>query len=144
MGRRAVTAVLLDTHAWVWSLMASHRLTNAAKTVISTASAVHVSPISLFEVAQKVRAGKWPEMRPHLSVLAADEQARTAPFSRSVALLAGSMDWAHRDPFDRIIAATAVELACPVISKDAEFDGLDGLTGWKGRIWSNPVEPRSH
>ena len=123
--------------------MASHRLTDAAKTVIASASAVHVSPISLFEIARKVRVGKWPEMRPHLSALAADEQALSAPFSRPVALLAGSMDWAHRDPFDRIIAATAVELECPVISKDAEFDGLDGLTGWKGRIWSNPVKPRS-
>lgn len=137
-----MTAVLLDTHAWVWSLMASHRLTDAAKTVIATATAVHVSPISLFEIARKVRAGRWPEMRPHLSALAADEQALSAPFSRSVALLAGSMDWTHRDPFDRIIAATAVELECPVISKDAEFDDLNGLTGWKGRIWSNPVRPR--
>lgn len=123
-------------------MMASHRLADAAKTVIATASAVHVSPISLFEIAQKVRAGKWPGMRPHLSALAADEQALSAPFSPSVALLAGSMDWTHRDPFDRIIAATAVELECPVISKDAEFDGLDGLTGWKGRIWSNLVKPR--
>ena len=123
-------------------MMASHRLTDAAKTVIATATAVHVSPISLFEIARKVRAGRWPEMRPHLSALAADEQTLSAPFSRSVALLAGSMDWAHRDPFDRIIAATAVELECPVISKDAEFDDLDGLTGWKGRIWSNPVKPR--
>ena len=89
MGRRVVTVVLLDTHAWVWSLMAAHRLTEAAKTAISTAQAVHVSPISLFEVAQKVRVGKWPEMQPHLSALAADEQALYAPFSRSVVLLAG-------------------------------------------------------
>ena len=143
MGRRAVTAVLLDTHAWVWSLMAAHRLTGTAKKAISTAVAIHVSPISLFEVAQKVRMGKWPEMRPHLSALAANEQTLSAPFSRSVALLAGSMDWAHRDPFDRIIAATAIVLKCPLISKDAEFDGLEGLDGWEGRIWSSPVEPRS-
>ena len=133
-------AVLLDTHAWIWSLTAAHRLTDAARTAMATAHAVHVSPISLLEVAQKVRTGKWPEMRPRLAALAADDQTRTAPFSRSVALLAGSMDWAHRDPFDRIIAATAVELRCPVISKDAAFDGLDGWNGWKGRIWSNPVD----
>lgn len=133
-------AVLLDTHAWIWSLTAAHRLTDAVRTTIATAHAVHVSPISLLEVAQKVRTGKWPEMRPRLAALAADDQTRTAPFSRSVALLAGSMDWAHRDPFDRIIAATAVELRCPVISKDAAFDSLDGSNGWMGRIWSNPVE----
>ena len=135
-----MTAVLPDTHAGVWSPMAAHRLTETAKTAISTADAVHGSPIRLFEVPRKVRTGKWPEMRPHLPALGADEQALSAPFSRSVAILAGPMDWAHRDPFDRIIAATAVELRCPVISKDAEFDRLEGRVGWKDRIWSGPVE----
>ncbi len=106
-------AVILDTHAWIRSLTAAHRLTDAARTATATAHAVHVSPISRLEVAQKVRTGKWPEVRPRLAALAADGQTRTAPFSRSVALLAGSMDQAHRDPFDRIIAATAVELQCP-------------------------------
>lgn len=48
---------------------------------------------------------------------------------------AGGMDWSHRDPFDRMIAATAIELACPVVSKDSAFDGLRGRFGWRGRIW---------
>ena len=52
-----------------------------------------------------------------------------------MAMLAGTLDWAHRDPFDRMIAATAIEMACPLVSKDAAFDGLDETTGWKERIW---------
>lgn len=46
------------------------------------------------------------------------------------------LDWPHRDPFDRLIAATAVELRCSLVSKDTAFDALDGTAGWHGRIWS--------
>ncbi len=49
-------AVLLDTHAWAWSL--------AADTVM-------VSPISFFEIAQKVRLGQWPQMAPFVDELPA-------------------------------------------------------------------------
>ena len=45
------------------------------------------------------------------------------------------MQWSHRDPFDRMIAATAIALGCPLISKDAAFDGLCGVPEWQGRIW---------
>ena len=58
-----------------------------------------------------------------------------APYTAEIAFLAGAMQWSHRDPFDRMIAATAMALGCPLISKDAAFDGLDGLPEWHGRIW---------
>lgn len=45
------------------------------------------------------------------------------------------MTWNHKDPFDRMIAATAMELACPLISKDTAFDDLEGVPGWTGRLW---------
>lgn len=57
-----MTAVLLDTHAWVWSLDADDRLSAPARTAIAAADSVFVSPITFFEIAQKVRIGKWPEM----------------------------------------------------------------------------------
>lgn len=38
------------------------------------------------------------------------------------ALRAGRLQGDHRDPFDRIIAAHAVALDIPVISKDAKLD----------------------
>jgi PIN domain nuclease of toxin-antitoxin system len=37
---------------------------------------------------------------------------------------AGVMAWDHRDPFDRLLAATAQRLGCPIISADAAFDGV--------------------
>ena len=50
------------------------------------------------------------------------------------------MDWPHRDPFDRVIAATATELACAVVSRDTAFDTLEGRFGWRGRIWDSVAE----
>ncbi len=57
-----MTAVLLDTHAWAWSLVGDARLPARALAAMNQADRVLVSPISFFEIAQKVRLGKWPEM----------------------------------------------------------------------------------
>ena len=131
-----MSTVLLDTHTWVWGLMDSRRLTATAKATIAESETVYLSPISVYEVAQKARVGKWPEIGPHLGTLVDDQQTVSAPFSRAVAARAGTMDWRHRDPFDRLIAATAIELKCPLISKDDAFDDLHGTEGWAGRVWS--------
>ena len=131
-----MSAVLLDTHAWIWSLMDSARLGGGAKTGILDADAVHVSPISVYEVVRKARLGKWPEIVPHLDALLNEGQTVSAPFTRAVAARAGALDWAHRDPFDRLIAATAIEMGWALISRDTEFDALDGARGWRGRVWS--------
>ena len=136
MGRQVLSDVLLDTHAWIWSLMDSARLRSRVKEAILAADAVYVSPISIYEVVRKVAIGKWPEIVPNLDALLAEQQTVSAPFTRAVAARAGALDWAHRDPFDRLIAATAIEMGWELISKDSEFDALDGIHGWRGRVWS--------
>ena len=57
-------AVLLDTHAWAWSLYQSSRLSPKGRASLEEAKRVLVSPISFYEVAQRVRLGKWAEMEP--------------------------------------------------------------------------------
>ncbi len=130
-----MSAVLLDTHAWIWSLMAPARLGQGAKEAITGADAVFVSPISVYEVTRKAHLGKWPEIVPHIGDLVAEGQTVSAPLTRAVAVLAGVIDWRHRDPFDRLIAATAIELGHPLVSRDEEFDALVGTPGWARRIW---------
>lgn len=61
---------------------------------------------------------------------------RVAPYTARMAMLTGSMDWGHRDPFDRMIAATALEMVVPVVSTDEAFDDLDGWPEWRGRVWA--------
>ena len=130
-----MNALLLDTHAWVWSLFAERKLASGAA-ALQNITAVYVSAISFFEIGQKVRVGKWPETASQLDRLPGFPQRQgglLSPMDANIAILAGRMSWTHRDPFDRIVAATAVTLECPLISMD--FDSLDGFDGWKGRIW---------
>ena len=131
-----MSAVLLDAHAWIWSLMDPARLREGVKAVILQADSVHVSPISVYEVVRRARLGKWPEIVPHLDTLVAEGQTVSAPLTRASAARAGTLEWPHRDPFDRLIAATALELSYPLVSKDIAFDALNGTAGWPGRLWS--------
>jgi PIN domain nuclease of toxin-antitoxin system len=52
-----------------------------------------------------------------------------------VSLLAASMVWKHRDPFDRIIAATAITRGLTLVSADAAFNELTGVVKWPGLVW---------
>jgi PIN domain nuclease of toxin-antitoxin system len=57
-----MTCVLLDTHSFVWSLLLSSALSPAARAMIEAADAVYVAPVSFYEITQKHRLGKWPEL----------------------------------------------------------------------------------
>ena len=121
-----MSAVLLDTHAWVWSLMDDAQLSAAARAAIVAADAVQVSPISFFEIGQKVRLGKWPQMESlarRLPELLQEQGGLVASMTPEICLRASLMDWAHRDPFDRMLLATAHVTGVPLISKDAVFAG---------------------
>ena len=113
-----MSTVLLDKHAWIWSLMAPARLGSDAKEAITGANAVFVSPISVYEVTRKARLGRRPEIVPHIGELVAEGQPISVPLTREVAAPAGVIDWRHRDPFDRLIAATTIEFGYPLVSKD--------------------------
>jgi PIN domain nuclease of toxin-antitoxin system len=129
--------ILLDTHAWAWSMAGDARLSAAAIAAIKQADAVFVSAISLFEIGQKVRLGKWPEMEPfadQLIALADKQGAQWVNVSPQTSLLAATLPWTHRDPFDRIIGATAITQGLTLISTDAVFDSLTHAQ-WPGRVW---------
>ena len=120
-------AVLLDTHAWAWSLTGDSRLSPNAAAAITRAETVFVSPISFFEIGQKVRFGKWPEMTPlvdRLPSLLEEQGGSVAGLDPQICLAAATMAWLHRDPFDRLLAATAARHDVPLVSADVVFDGV--------------------
>ncbi len=133
-----MSAVLLDTHIWTWSLIDHTRLSALAARAIEQAEAVFVSPITFFEIGQKVRLGKWPEMNPwvkRLPDLLTEQGARESSLGKDICLLAPTLDWEHRDPFDRMLAASSILLGLPLVSADAVFDQLSQHDGWLPRIW---------
>jgi PIN domain nuclease of toxin-antitoxin system len=77
-------------------------------------------------------------MEPFLGKLVAlaDEQGtRLVELSPQASLLAATLPWEHRDPFDRIIAATAITRGLALLSADPAFDSLVNVPKWSGRIW---------
>jgi hypothetical protein len=74
-----LSTVILDTHVFAWGLDNYRRVNRVASERIQAADTVWVSPISFYEIGQKVRLGKWPEMAAfvdRLQVLAEAEGGR--------------------------------------------------------------------
>lgn len=110
------------------------RLSTKATALITEADSVFVSPISFFEIGQKVRIGKWPEMEPFINdlpSLLAEQGGRVAALVPEVCLTGATLAWEHRDPFDRLLAATTLALGIPLISADEVFDTLPDIS----RLW---------
>ena len=129
-----MTTILVDTHALAWSMLGESHLSPGARAGIEAAEQVLVSPVSLYEITQKVRLGKWAAMAPRVDLIE-DEIVQNgfafATLNASICLLAGRAGWPHRDPFDRLIAATALVLALPLVTRDPVFSAVPGLR----RIW---------
>jgi PIN domain nuclease of toxin-antitoxin system len=133
-----LTNVLLDTHVFAWALYDSARIPKRTLGRISRATTAWISAVSFYEIGQKVRAGKWAEMAPYYESLPAhveDQGATSRDVDPAIALRAAALDWPHRDPFDRFIAATAIELGVALVSADTAFDVLTSSRDWPGRIW---------
>ena len=125
--------VLLDTHIWAWTMSEEHRLTDAVLAAIGEATTIYVSPVSFFEISQKVRLGKWPQMAKwadRLQEKRNEQGAVEVPLTSAMTLLAGRLDWSHRDPFDRMLAATAILTGSTLISADIAFDTLPLRRVW--------------
>ena len=134
-----MTHVLIDTHVLAWTLISPDRLPTEARSLLESGATVHVPPCALHEITLKVRKGRWDAMAPYadrLDGLCATQGFQIAPYTARMAMLSGSIEWDHPDPFDRMIAATAIEMACPLVSADIAFDALNGRAGWTSRAWS--------
>ena len=70
-----------------------------------------------------------------LLAIGLDERLRADGFevvaaSGAIMQCAGSLDWPHRDPFDRINVATTMSRDLAVVSKDRSLDTI-GWPGWR-------------
>lgn len=125
---------LLDTHALIWWWLEDPQLSARARAVIASGgNEVHVSPISAFEVALKVRAGQLPTMIEPLRQF--DEAMRGdglrhLPLRYDHARQAGLLRAERRDPFDRMIAAQGLLEDLTVITRDRQFAAFGCKVLW--------------
>ena len=126
---------LLDTHALLWSVRDNAKLSNAALAIIEDASeTLLVSAVSAYEIMYKYRLGKLPEYaylaENYLEILR-EFDASELQISTRHAHFAGKLDWSHRDPFDRLLAAQAFVEDAILITNDPAFDSLP----WLKTLW---------
>jgi len=102
--------LLLDTHALIWALSAPRRLpTRLAKLLVDPETDVHLSAVSTWEIAIKAALGKIDAELPAIVQAARGAQFEELPIAVSDTVRVLSLPSIHRDPFDRLLVAQALE-----------------------------------
>ena len=118
--------VLLDTHAFVWWLADSTRLSAPAlETIADGENSIAVSAASAWEITTKYRLGKVAEGKVaafNVASSIASQGFEELSISVVDAERAGQLPGPHRDPFDRMLIAQALAHDMIVVSSDTAFD----------------------
>ncbi len=117
---------LLDTHALIWFSEDNKQLSVNARSIINNnRNKIFLSIVSFFELAIKFNAGKLDS---NLSltdffVLASDSSIVVLPISEKDLsnYLLLPLFTNHKDPFDKLIIATAMEEHLTIITTDKKF-----------------------
>jgi PIN domain nuclease of toxin-antitoxin system len=115
---------LLDTQVALWLIDQQDRVPLSIREALSEPSRpLLVSAISALEVATKVRTGKLrlPGVVEGWHHRVGDIGATELPVTTEHALLAGSMPWHHRDPFDRTLVSQAIIEGATFVTVDREL-----------------------
>jgi PIN domain nuclease of toxin-antitoxin system len=127
-------SLLLDTHALVWHFLDSPRLPEALKEKIDDPETiVFVSAASAWEIATKFRIGRFAEAEALVSNLPGyirEYRFTPLPITFEHGWRAGLLAGAHKDPFDRMLAAQAIEEKLGLVSADPALAALGAKIVW--------------
>ncbi|MGH9511952.1 MAG: type II toxin-antitoxin system VapC family toxin [Terriglobales bacterium] len=127
-------SLLLDTHALLWWFTDDRAIPESARKLIANKSnTVIVSAASGWEIATKIRLGKLTSavsiVEDFCAYLANERFVELAITVRH-GIRAGSLPGPHRDPFDRMLIAQALEENLGIVSNERIFEQY-GVT----RLW---------
>lgn len=121
--------LLLDTHVWIWMISAPERLEAELRDLLlDDGTEVFLSIAAVWELAIKHAAGKLRfagdpgrEIPVHL------RRSGVAVLGISVeqCLAAAALPMHHRDPFDRLMIAQAVDRELTLVTADARLAAYD-------------------
>ena len=128
----------LDTHAVVWAFLDRKRLSAVALAALETANQQHdivcLSAISVVEITYLIEKTRLPSEIKVRLLMEADNPSsnlRIVPLDREIA---DRIEQIPRDAVpdmpDRIIAATAVHLGVPLVTRDAKLQRAELKTIW--------------
>lgn len=118
--------LLLDTHSFLWFIGGNTNLSPTARSLIEdTSNQPFLSLASLWEIAIKSSLGKLTLAQP-FEVLMPRQMELNGIKPLNIELddlaLVAKLPLHHRDPFDRLLVAQAIERQIPIISADMAFE----------------------
>ena len=127
--------LLLDTHVFLWALMREDHLSKTARDALEDLdNDLYISSISCYELSYKHHLGKlmgFAEIANNPTYYADLLGAHFIHLSPTHATLAGNLEWDHRDPFDRILVAQALDEGFSIVTSDkAIAEVADLITVW--------------
>ena len=118
--------ILVDTHALLWWLAGSDRLSAVAHGAIADdANEILVSAASAWEIATKHRLGRLPgaaAVAEDVTGCLLDQGFQPLAITVSDGERAGRLPGPVRDPFDRMLIAQALTLDVAMVSIEEPFD----------------------
>jgi PIN domain nuclease of toxin-antitoxin system len=117
---------LLDTHTFLWFITADPKLSRSAQQILSAGSnELYLSVAGLWEIAIKVGIGRLPlpqPLDPFLPEQLRINRVELLTIAPRHVLAVAHLPLHHRDPFDRLIIAQAMQEGLPIVSADVTFD----------------------
>ena len=124
--------IVLDTHTWVWWAADRAKLSKAALAAIESDSRRSLCDVSLREVAHLVQNGKLVvdrDLRDWLEQAVSAAGVTVVPIRPDIATRSVQLGRRFQgDPYDQLIAATAIVESATLVTKDAKLRAYPGLT----------------
>lgn len=125
---------LIDTHTFLWFVDGAAELPASVRSLIdSPAEATKISIASFWEIGIKASTGKLPLTNGllELEAIAGKQSIEILPITVEAISLIQQFPSHHKDPFDRIIAATALVTSSALLSADTIFDAYGVPRTWQ-------------
>lgn len=136
---------LVDTHTFLWAIRSPEELTSKARNILADPSAeLLLSIVVPWEMAIKSGLGKLKQaeiiLKDFENLVAAGGYRPLETMARHV-IRSGFLPLHRRDPFDRLLAAQALDLQIPIISADETLDlyGVQRIWKWSGVTFVHPT-----
>jgi PIN domain nuclease of toxin-antitoxin system len=124
------TSYLVDSHVLIWMTSTVAPRSDVELILRGDDVRLVVSAASAFEISLKVRVGRLDMARPLVAGwTAALEKMGVGELDVTAehALAAGSLEWPHRDPFDRLLVAQAKVERLTLVTADRRMLDAPGV-----------------
>lgn len=119
--------LLLDTHIALWAIADHERLSVRARTMMTDATEVYVSAVSVWEIAIKRALGKIDVDTSTFADAVRASGFRSLAITDQHAAGVQALPLHHADPFDRLLVAQAISEPLRLLTADSQLEPYSEL-----------------